>query len=315
MSVAASDYRAVRETAVAFDLSARGLVEVGGADAASFLHNLSTNEIKKLAAGRGCEVFFTTHTARVVGHGFVHRLQPETPPRLWVDVDPGTGPKIAQHLDRYLVSEQVEIAAQPGGLLHVAGPGAAAVVSAAMGAEVAALEPLQSVATGPWLVVRHDRLNLPGFDLFGPRESLAQLQLGCQAGTAELFDLLRIEAGYPVDGIDLDAERFVVETGRISQAICYTKGCYLGQEPIVMARDRGQANRKLMGLRIEGEGTVPAGARVLVAGAEVGVATSSAVSPRLGAIALAYLKRGHLTPDTAVEIEGRAARVAALPMS
>ena len=73
--------------------------------------------------------------------------------------------------------------------------------------------------------------------------------------------MLRVEAGVPRYGAEMNEERFVVEVGRTDRAICYTKGCYLGQEPIVMARDRGHVNRTLLGLRVQGEGPVPPGAR------------------------------------------------------
>ena len=69
------------------------------------------------------------------------------------------------------------------------------------------------------------------------------LAAGAVAGTPETFETLRVEAGTPVYGIDIDAERFVMEVGRFARAVSYTKGCFLGQEPIVMARDRDRARR------------------------------------------------------------------------
>ena len=97
--------------------------------------------------------------------------------------------------------------------------------------------------------------------------------------------------------------RFVVEVGRVAQAICYTKGCYLGQEPIVMARDRGQVQRTLLGLKVSGDGPVPRGSKLVRDGKDVGVTASSVVSPALGQpIALAYLRRGSQEPGTVVEV-------------
>src|SRR5439155_24178755 len=119
-------------------------------------------------------------------------------------------------------------------------------------------------------------------------------------------------------GMDIDENRFVVEVGR-AQAISYSKGCYLGQEPIVMARDRGHVNRTLLGIGVA-QGDAPAcGARLFHDGNEVGQITSSVVSPRFGIIGLAYVKRGSQEPGTALVIEpetdGRQATVAALPFS
>jgi len=136
------------------------------------------------------------------------------------------------------------------------------------------------------------------------------------AGT-QTYEILRVEAGTPRIGIDMDENRFVVEVGR-AHAICHTKGCYLGQEPIVMARDRGQVNRHLAGLRIAGADPVPPGTRLLHADADAGQVTSSTFSPRLGeVIALAYLRRGHQEAGTVLtmpDVAGRTAIVSSLPI-
>jgi folate-binding protein YgfZ len=319
---ASADYQAARGGAALFDLSARGQIELTGTDAVQFLHNLCTNDIKNLAPGHGCELFLTTSKARVVGHGFAHRLLAE-PPAVAVDVDPGTTAKVAAHLDHFVVSEQVEIADHSTAIrqFHLAGPEAMAILEKAIGQPLKALVDLQHAIHGRLRIVRHDLLQLPGFDCFAPASEAAALwqQLitsGAVAGTPETLNILRIEAGIPVDGIDMDAERFVVEVGRIAQAISYTKGCYLGQEPIVMARDRGHANRLLMGLTIEGLTAVGAGAKVLQNEQEIGQVTSSVLSPLAGsAIALAYLKRGSQVPGSPVEVEKRPARVTAVPFS
>jgi folate-binding protein YgfZ len=316
-----ADYAAARTGAVAFDLSARGQVELTGLEAVAFLHNLCTSDIKNLAPRQGCEFFLTTNKARVVGHGFAHRLLAE-PPTLALDVDPGTGAKVAAHLDHFIVSEQVEIADRTGSVaqFHLAGPAAAQIVEKVLGAALEPLVDLQHTIHGDVRIVRHDRLLVPGFDLLAPSsEANALLRRllanGALAGSPETFNVLRVEAGIPVDTIDMDAERFVVEVGRIRQAISYTKGCYLGQEPIVMARDRGHANRALLGLQIEGAAPVAAGAKVTQGEQEVGQVTSSVASPLVGsAIALAYLKRGSQEPGTPVEVEGRHATVAKLPL-
>src|SRR5882724_9262178 len=101
---------AARNWAVLFDISNRGLVELTGPDAAALLHNLCTNDIKKLTPGQGCEFFLTTSKARVVGYGIAHRVLPAEPQVLWLDVSPGSAAKVVAHLDHYIVSEQVEIA-------------------------------------------------------------------------------------------------------------------------------------------------------------------------------------------------------------
>jgi folate-binding protein YgfZ len=135
------------------------------------------------------------------------------------------------------------------------------------------------------------------------------MQAGARPAGLEAYNVLRIEAGTPVYGPDIDESRLVMEVGRTAQAISYTKGCYLGQEPVVMARDRGHVNRTLMGLRLREREVVPHGTRLLRDDKEAGQVASSVFSPRLGtAIALAYVRRGHQEPGTIVEVETSAGR-------
>src|SRR5205085_11813090 len=114
-------------------------------------------------------------------------------------------------------------------------------------------------------VRRHDAVGSPGYDLVCRPEQAGSLwqilaEAGARPAGLETYHILRVEAGVPYDGIDFDEERFVVETGRM-QAISYTKGCYLGQEPIVMARDRGHVNRAFVGLRLAGDTPPPRGTK------------------------------------------------------
>jgi folate-binding protein YgfZ len=320
----AAEYRAAREAAAFLDLSTRGKVEVTGPEAARFLHNLCTNDILHLPAGAGCEAFFTTAKAKVVAHVFLSHLASDKGDTFLLDVVPGQAAKLLQHLDHYLISEQVLFTDRTLALgqLHLAGPQALAVLKRALG-DLPELQPLQHTAlptTG--MIRRQDALGTTGFDLFLPAEQVAAVsqrlrEAGARLVGPEAYDILRVEAGTPAFGPDIDEDRLVMEVGRTAQAICYTKGCFLGQEPIVMARDRGHVNRTLLGLKLHGSGPAAHGAKLLRDGNEVGQVASSVVSPRLGPIALAYLRRGSQEPGTVVEVQGdgatRTAEVASLP--
>lgn len=289
-----AEYQGAREQAVFFDLSDRGKVVVSGSDSRTFLHNLCTNDVKSLHPGAGCEVFFATAQARAVAYGVIHCLEPIEQESFWLDLDPGLADKLVKHLDRYIISEQVELSDRSAEFAqwHVAGPVAKAVVD-------------RAALTAGWQIRPWDRIGLPGYDVLSQLASKhavrkALLDAGANSAGPEVYDVLRIEAGMPVYGIDIDDNRFVVEVGR-KQAISYTKGCYLGQEPIVMARDRGHVNRMLMGLRVHSQAPLPRGTKLTRDGKEVGEVTSSVVSPRFGTIALAYIRRGNQEPGTMVE--------------
>src|SRR5262245_54533578 len=136
---AQSEYEQAHTGAVVFDLSHRGKVEVTGKDAATFLHNLCTNDIENMPLGAGCEGFFCTARAKVVAHTLnYHLLLPPDRHAFWLDMAPGQSEKLIQHLDRFLISEQVEIADRTQGFcqVHLAGPNAQAVLERALADEI-----------------------------------------------------------------------------------------------------------------------------------------------------------------------------------
>ncbi len=312
----AGEYRAACARAALFDLSDRGKVELSGPDAVTFLHNLCTNDIKGLPPGGGCEAFLTTAKARVVAQVFVSRLPRAGGDVLLLDTAAGGAERLLQHLNHFLISEQVEVADRTGdlALFHLCGPDAGTLLAAVLPPVRRDLDELhsQELSTSDGEAVRvrrHDLLGVPGYDLFLVAGAAAPLWDALQGAGAvpaghQVFETLRVEAGLPLFGPDIDENRLVMEVGRTRQAICYTKGCYLGQEPIVMARDRGHVNRTLLGLRLPEGGPVAPGARIFHDGKEAGVVTSSVLSPRAGMVlALGYLQRGSQAQGTAVEVE------------
>lgn len=321
-------YEAARHAAACFDLSERGKLEVIGPDARTFLHNLCSNDIRGLAPGQGCEAFFLTLKARVVAHGWIYCIPAaEGEPSLWLDLAPGMAATTMQHLDRHLISEQVELADRTNELaqLHVAGPQGASVLAAVLD-PLPELAPLQAArvrtrAGGACQVRRFEPLALPGWDLLCPAGDAAALrqalaEAGAVAAAQAVYDVLRVEAGTPLHGIDIDDSHLAMEAGRTLQAISFSKGCYLGQEPIVRTRDLGHVNRTLLGVQIESATALPAGAKLFRGGEEVGYLTSSVVSPRLGrAIALGYVRRGSQEPGTPLEVEAAGSRYAAFVAS
>jgi folate-binding protein YgfZ len=327
----ATEYDHARSGAVVFDQSHRGKVELTGDEAAMFLHNLCTNDINDLPLGGGCEAFLTTNKARVVSHLFVYHVRlHDGRPALWLDVPPGAAEKVVKHLDHFVISERVEFAdrTREFAQFHLAGPNATHALERALVDGVPPLAELQHMertfgnnATSH--VRRHDQLGLPGYDIVCLKERAATVWQFLVSGGAKpagrrAFETLRVEAGTPEFGADIDETTFAPEVNRIAQAISYTKGCYLGQEPIVMARDRGQVNRTLLGVRLP-DGPVPHGAPLFHQGKEIGRVTSSVASPRLGAVGLAYVRRGSQEPGTRVEVEADGARhpaeVASLPFA
>ena len=121
--------------------------------------------------------------------------------------------------------------------------------------------------------------------------------IGLDAG-----EILRIEAGIPRYGIDMDADTLLLETC-LDHAVSFTKGCYLGQETVERIHSRGHVNRRLVGLKAEGDVVPDARDTVLGADRAIGRVTSAAASPRLGCpIALGYVHRDYMEPGSRVTI-------------
>lgn len=295
------DYQAALDGKAVFDRSAVGKLRLTGPDAAMFLHNLCTNDIKGLTDRTGCAAYFCTPTAKVLYQAWVYRDIDD----YWVETTPGRGAELAAYLDRYLISERVEVHDESAAyaLFHNLGP-----------ADTEFL-----VAIGDAARPSSRPLGLPGYDILVPVAEAdairGRLLADGELATPETWETLRIEAGTPVWGPDIDSGRFVMEVGNAARAVSYTKGCYLGQEPIVMARDRaGHVNRLFTGLKVLAGGPPPPGTKLTRDGTEVGVVTSSCHSPRLGVpVALGYVRWKHHEPGTRLDAGGQPVEVVGLP--
>ena len=147
-----NEYEAAHEACALFDMSAATKIELKGPEARIFLHNLSSNDIKSLTPGQGCEAFLCTTKARVVGLVWVSM---QLDGSLMLDTVPGQGEKLCQHLDHYLISEQVEILDRSAdfALFRLIGPTAALVVESAFGKLPTDFKPLAS-SSNPSFCIR-----------------------------------------------------------------------------------------------------------------------------------------------------------------
>ena len=164
-------------------------------------------------------------------------------------------------------------------------------------------------AGAPVVLARIDQLGVPGFVIFADAQQQDEViraiaAEGALPATPATLEAARIEARYPVFGVDMTSDSIPLEAGIEDRAISLTKGCYVGQEVIirVLHRGHGRVARKLVQLQVEGDAPLPH-AKVFAGGREIGFITSAAQSPRLGPIALGYLHRDFLTPGTGVEVD------------
>lgn len=298
------------------DVSDRTQVRITGADRVKFLHGFCTNDIKRLPAGTGCEAFLTNVKGRVVGHVFVFCGEHD----LILETSPGQADAIIRHLDRYVIRDDVQFDDLQARVaeLFVAGPRAeaalAGLIGAAMPAEKLAHQ-TGDVSGIPIAVRRVPLAAVPAFLLSYPTERHAELQRRLVQAVirpcgAEVFDIVRVEAGFPWYGRDIHEDCLPQEVNRDAQAISFTKGCYLGQETVARIDALGHVNRKLAGVRWYGSEMLQSGEELTVGGQSIGRVTSAVWSPRTRTVlALAYLRQGFGLPGARLETASGMAEV------
>jgi len=314
-----------RRGAGLFRLGARGLVVVEGADRVRWLNGMLTNDVARLAAGRersGCYALLLTRIGRIVAD--LHVLLRDD--AFWLESEAEAVAPVLATLGKFIIADDVRLsdASQAWERLALEGPATSAIFAAATG-QAPGLAPDSAdffeiaganVLAGAWGVSGEDALQLlvpagrsarVAEALHRTGASLALLEAGEDA-----LEILRIEAGTPRYGRELSEAVLPAEAG-LEWTISTTKGCYTGQEVVARMATRGESSHALVGLALEGESVPASGAAVSAGGVRVGELTSAARSASAGAIALAYVRRAHAAPGTALEVDGRGARVAALP--
>jgi len=303
------EWRAAREGCAVFVAGFRELLAATGEDRVSFLQGMLSNDVKSLVPGAGIYASFLTEQGRVVSDLRVYA----DADRLLLDVLAPRRDLLRAGLERFLVADDVELEPPPGEavLLGLEGPLARDMLSEVLGMSVAVTQALDHERSefhaSPLRVVCCSEVGGQGFLLCGSSEIAAALfDACCVAGAIPLgmqaLEMLRVEAGIPWAGVDMDEDVLVIEAG-LERALSFSKGCYLGQEVVERIAARGRVNRKLAGLAIEGAEVPPPGA-VLVAGdKEVGRVTSAVRSELFErGIALGYVRREHLEPGTALRV-------------
>ena len=308
-------YNAAHNSAALIERSSQGTVTLTGADRASFLHALLTNDVAGLPKGRGVYAAYLTPQGRMISDMRVI----ETGSRMLLSVDRHVAAPLAERFDKLVFSEDVQAKdASDIAVLGVHGPSAARMIQHATGVSVADLQSqYDNITVESLTIVRDDALGVPGYDVYLPvsdRDAIRAklIEAGAEQVSDEVAEALRIEAGRPRFGVDMTTDTIPLEAGIEDRAISFTKGCYVGQEVIVrvMHRGHGRVARRLMSIVIT-DGDVPArGDKILLGDRAVGEITSATASPRMGSpLALGYVQREHAVAGTEVTVGGSQARI------
>jgi folate-binding protein YgfZ len=316
-------YRALREEAGYLPRRRAALI-VRGPDAVEYLQGQLTNDLEAVEAERGCYGALLDRKGHLEADMRVLHLEapqngpssasrPEGP-RIWLDLEPGPAPAVLKHLRTYSIGRDVEVeeVTDRWAITSLIGPRAAEL------AGFEGLGPEHAQRFREWdgtevLAVATD----VGLDLITKAEAAATLAelleaAGAAAVSEPAAEIIRVESGRPRFGLDMGPESMPAEAGITERAVNFEKGCYIGQEPVARLHYRGKPNRTLRGLRL----SAPAehGDPLVLGDREVGTVGTACLSPALGPIALAIVRREAAEGDRlAVGDGGVTAEVVTLP--
>ncbi|HEY7455783.1 MAG TPA: glycine cleavage T C-terminal barrel domain-containing protein [Solirubrobacterales bacterium] len=305
-----AQYRQLREECGLLDRSDRGKLIVSGAEAAEYLQGQLTNDVEALSPGEG------QYAALLDRKGHMQadmRLLRSSAEEVWIDTEPEALAATLRHLDMYKIGREVAVAdvSAERAILSLIGPRSVAVAGAAALPEYAN----EAVTVGGVECLAVGTAN--GIDLIAKAADAAALREALlAAGAAEVgseaAELLRIESGRPRFGAEMSTETMPAEAGIVERAVSFTKGCYIGQEPVARLHYKGRPNRHLRGLELSAPAA--AGASLRLGEREVGRIGSVGVSPARGPIALAIVRR-EAEPGSELSVgeAGVTARVIDLP--
>jgi len=282
-----AQYRQLREECGLLDRSDRGKLMISGSEAAEYLQGQLTNDIEALAPGEGQYAALLDRKGHLQADMRVLRISPE---EIWLDTEPVALEGARRHLEMYKIGREVTIVdlTAERAVLSLIGPRSVEIAGTAALPEFA----VEAAGTG---AVDFLAVGTPdGIDLIARTGDVERLRtVLVSAGAAEISreaaEVLRIEAGIPRFGAEMSAETMPAEAGIVERAVSFTKGCYIGQEPVARLHYKGRPNRHLRGLELSAP--VAADASLRLGEKEVGTIGSACISPARGPIALAIVRR------------------------
>ncbi len=319
-----AEYRAVRHAVGLADLSHRGTLKVTGEDRVKWLQSIISNDILPLQQSQGRYSSFLTHKGKMLTY---FRVFIQSDHILVEDVGE-IGEATYQAFRKFLLygtKAKMENCAETWGLLLVSGPKAVETIQAACGTDPRALPPLHCisvmVAGQSGLLIRTEETGEQDFEILLPADAVTTAwdlliktgephcikPIGTQAREA-----LRMEAGLPRAGPDLNEEIVPPEANLEGKAFSLSKGCYPGQEVVARMDTYGSVRRHLVGLILSDRALPPKGAKLFSGDREVGWVSSASYSPHMNAvIAFGFPLRDFSKPDTALTVDVAGARHAA----
>jgi folate-binding protein YgfZ len=306
-------YQALRSAVAWLDLSDRGKIIATGEDRARLLHAMTTNQVQQLQPGEGCYAFLLNPQGRILGDVNLFCRESD----FLLDVEPETREPLFQHLDRFIIADDVALEDATNGTATLALEGPQALEAARRLGVPLPEKPWAHVRWNGVVVAQVSWTGAPGWRFFAPCEAKPHLIEQFQSAGAPPVSLqqarvVRLENFQPRYGEDIFVTTLSQETQQ-THAVNFNKGCYIGQEIVERVRSRGLVHRLLAGVEIDSPEPPEHDTRLLFGEQDAGKITSAAFSPALGkVVALAYLRRELAESGTALSVNGHAAVVRSL---
>lgn len=316
-----AQYRAAQSGVAWRDLSERAKLRAGGPDRVDFLHAVLSNEVRALPDFAGRYGALLTATGKIVADFDYYRF----PEFFLIDVARELSERLRATLEGYIIMDDVILEDLSARFRHFAFEGETApellleLLGGPLPETPRRIVPILWEGAEIWLL-RKDQLSDSGFEVIVPSDQASGFrermkEKGRACGLVEIgveaFDILRLERGIPLNGVDFSDRNNPIEIG-LSDAYSLTKGCYPGQEVMAKATNIGGVARLLVRMRLAGRSVPEAGAKVYSQdGREIGRITSSGFSPRLDqTVALALVKRAKASVGMKHRVEvGREDRI------
>lgn len=313
-----ADYRQIREECGLFE-SEVFILTLSGPDAAEFLQGQVTNDVEAIEPGGGLYALLLDRKGHIQAEMEVLRPEPES---FLLITAPGTGPDLERHLRTHSIGHDVEVSSRTEPTIALLGPACHEITGTAPLGEhrsrtiSIAGRRMLAVDTDLGLMLLSEDSGDSDTNSDGGTGPLVEelLSAGAERVGPEAVEIIRVERGVPLFGREMDGENMPAEAGIVERAVSFEKGCYIGQEPVARLHYRGRPNRHLRGLMLER--IAEPGSPVRTAEREVGQIGSAVVSPALGPIGLAILRREAGPGDEVLLGEGESAtsaRVVELP--
>lgn len=317
------EHLAVRKGVGMADLSHRGTIFVTGDDRLKWLQSILSNDLLPLQPGQGRYSSFMSNKGKILAYVRVYILDD----RILVEDVGEAGDTTVQTFRKFLLygtKAKMQSCLEKWGVILVSGPSAASLLYTALGFDVQTL-PLLSIVSRSWenetvLIARTEETGEPDYELFAPNAIVPGIWeklwasgsvIGMKVFGQTARESLRIEAGLPKLGPDLNELIVPPEANLEGKAFSLSKGCYPGQEVVARMDTYGSVKRRMVGLMFEGELASPPeqGSKIYSGDREVGWVSSTAYSPTLKkTLAFGFPLRDFAKPDTKLTVESHGQR-------